>query len=89
MVYKFIRKKFSELPLRLPLKEQCIAQIDRMAHKEQKRGNSSTKSDVIIRVCQKLTKMGEVIDGQNADDGLKLLEFVKALVMDIHEDNRV
>lgn len=89
MIYKYIRKKFAELPLGQRLKEDGIAEIDRLAAKEQRRDGASGKSDAIIRVCQKLTRMGETIDGQNTDDGLRLLEFVKALAMDIHEDSRV
>lgn len=89
MIYKYIRKKFAELPLGQALKEHCIAEIDRLADKEQRRESVSSKSDAIIKVCQKLTRMGEAIDGHAADDGLRLLEFVKALAMDIHEDSRV
>lgn len=84
MIYKYIRKKFAELPLSQKLKEECIAVIDRLAAKEQRRNCVSGKSDAIIRICQKLTKMGETINGNDIDDGLRLLEFVKALAMDIH-----
>lgn len=84
MIYKYIRKKFAELPLAEKLKEDCIAEIDRLAAKEQRRDCVSGKSDAIIRICQKLTKMGETIEEHDTDDGLRLLEFVKTLAMDIH-----